>query len=172
MVRDFSQPDGSRPALTERVGGPDTETDAGVAPTCGRAYDRLPPPSESSDYVIPNFEKFRAAAQRAAPVFLAAWWCALALSMVQLLLVAFRYYALGHIVWHSREIVWMAPLGNLLVFSVAALPIALLAPAMSPATVRRLSVGVFAGLAALGGLLLVPRIHVLAALLLRRRSTG
>jgi arylsulfatase A-like enzyme len=104
--------------------------------------------------------------RRVGVVFLTAWWCALALSAIHLLLVAYRYHVLGQIVWHGREILWMAPLGNLLLFSAVALPTAAIAMRMSPVATRRLSVGVFGGLAVLGMLLLFPSIHLVASFIL------
>ena len=72
---------------------------------------------------------------------------------------------LGQFIWSSRDVVWMAPVGYLLVFGALAVPLALLA-ALRPRWVPQAAVVfLYATAAAFSVALLFPRIHPIASLL-------
>lgn len=80
------------------------------------------------------------------------------------LIMGVRSLGLGQFIWSSRDVVWMAPAGYLLVFGALAIPLALLA-ALNPRWMPQgLVVFVFATAAAFSVALLFPRIHHLASL--------
>jgi len=78
---------------------------------------------------------------------------------------AFRRWVLDDFIWVSSDFVWMTPLGYLMIFVALAIPVALLA-ALAPRLGDRAGAFVFASLGTLSLLLLFPRIHHLASLVL------
>ena len=99
-------------------------------------------------------------------VFLTSWCCAIALGAAQLLVDLYRHALRHQIIWQSRDIVWMAPAGYLLLFTAAAIPVALLVVAVPRLVPRQLLAGAFVAAAALGFLLLFRWIHPVAMLIL------
>jgi arylsulfatase A-like enzyme len=81
-----------------------------------------------------------------------------------------RHQVNGTIIFQSRELVWMTPAGYVLIFALAAVPVAcLLLPfaALGRRDIaRRVFAGVFVFLGAFSLLLLFPRLHVAAQLAL------
>ena len=80
------------------------------------------------------------------------------------LIMGVRSLALGQFIWSSRDVVWMAPAGYLLVFGALALPLALVAAIKPRWMPQGVAVFVFATAAAFSVALLFPRIHHLASL--------
>jgi hypothetical protein len=81
------------------------------------------------------------------------------------LVMGAKSLVLGQFIWSSRDVVWMAPAGYLLVFGVLAVPLALLA-ALRPRWVPQAAVVfLYATAAAFSVALLFPRIHPIASLL-------
>lgn len=82
------------------------------------------------------------------------------------LIIGTRSQLLGQFVWSSRDVVWMAPIGYLIVFGIVALPLSVCA-ALAPRWITlRAVIFCFAALAAFSVALLFPRIHWLASLAL------
>ena len=80
------------------------------------------------------------------------------------LIMGARSLWLGQFIWSSRDVVWMAPAGYLLVFGALALPLALIAALRPGWMPQRAVVFCFAAAAAFSVALLFPRIHHLASL--------
>ena len=68
--------------------------------------------------------------------------------------------------WTGDHVMWMAPLAHMVIFAVAAVPLAALAALVPRLVSARLVVGLFATVAAFSFLLLFPRLHHLASLAL------
>jgi arylsulfatase A-like enzyme len=100
-------------------------------------------------------------------VLLAAITVALATAALELTIVAVRRW-MGHFVWSGNEIIWMTPLGYVLMFVVPALFIAPFAGRWRRLDAAALAggIGVGLGAAALIRLLSYQRVHIAAILLL------
>ncbi len=81
-------------------------------------------------------------------------------------ILLFRRYVLGSVTFAGADIVWMAPLGYLAAFLLAAIPLSLLALVAPRLPVWRMAVFVVSLLAAFSILLLFPQLLPYAALLL------
>lgn len=95
---------------------------------------------------------------------------ALATGLVQVAVMQWRHLVDGSIIFQSRELLWMTPTGYLVVFALAAVPaVVLIAPlhfASAGNLAKRLFAALFIFLGALGLLLLFPRLHVAAQVVL------
>jgi arylsulfatase A-like enzyme len=99
---------------------------------------------------------------------IAAWalGAAMLTALVQVLSMAFRHFVLGNFIWVSREYVWMIPAGYALIFAAVGVLLAGLS-AVNPRLVGARATGfIFGSLGSLAILLLVPRLHPAALLLL------
>ncbi|MFN8583333.1 MAG: sulfatase-like hydrolase/transferase, partial [Gemmatimonadaceae bacterium] len=85
---------------------------------------------------------------------------------LQVLIAAVRRFGMDQFIWVSRDFAWMTPIGYLILFTAAALPVAALSLAVPSRIGERLPALVFDTLAALGVILMFPRLHSLAALIL------
>jgi arylsulfatase A-like enzyme len=85
---------------------------------------------------------------------------------LHVVIAALKRIALHDFIWMSRDFVWMTPLAYVVIFLAAAIPLALLAAITPRLVTPRVAVFLFSTLAALAILLLVPRVHHLALLLL------
>lgn len=92
-------------------------------------------------------------------------WFALAAASAELLIRAFQKLALGQIVRLSRDAIWLAPIGQLMLFLAAGLLLLLAGLVWKKATSFRAVVFLFTFVAALG-LLLIPGLNGYAAMLL------
>lgn len=99
-------------------------------------------------------------------VLFAAATSAVLLSAVHVLVTYVEFGLIGRIVWQSRDFVWMAPLGYLLLFLTAVPPVAAITMLASRGLRRRLVAVCFLTASFVGALLLLPWLHPLAALLL------
>ncbi|MFN8666691.1 MAG: sulfatase [Gemmatimonadaceae bacterium] len=81
------------------------------------------------------------------------------------LVMGARSLGLGQFIWSSRDVVWMAPAGYLLVFGALSVPLALMAALRPRWMPQGVVVFLFATAAAFSVALLFPRIHHLASLL-------
>ena len=83
---------------------------------------------------------------------------------LQVAIGALRHTIGRDFIWLSREYVWMIPAGYAVLFTVVALPLAMIAAVWPRAADARMPGFVFGTLGALGLTLLVPGLHHLAAL--------
>jgi arylsulfatase A-like enzyme len=93
-------------------------------------------------------------------------WFALATGLAQYAVWLVARYVIDRAVFIDRHVIWAAPLAAMLVFTITALLLAVLgriAPALNSPRVR---LGVFTAVAGMTVLLMVPRVHVLALLVL------
>ena len=102
-----------------------------------------------------------------------AWWGLLAgtavgtavlVGALQGIIGAIRHVVLHDFIWLSRDYVWMTPLGNLVLFLAAVVPLGLLGMVWPRVRDGRVAGFVFGTLAALTLVLLVPGLHNLAGL--------
>ena len=96
----------------------------------------------------------------------AACFGALLTGILHFAVLLVRRYVLGSVTFAPADIVWMAPLGYLVAFLIAATPLALLALAAPRLPVWPIAVFVFSLLASFSVFLLFRQLHPLAALLL------
>jgi arylsulfatase A-like enzyme len=83
-------------------------------------------------------------------------WVALATAAVELILRGVQKFVLGRIISVSRDVVWMAPIADLVLFGTAALVLALISLAAPRLGSLRSAITVFAFLAAFGVLTMQP----------------
>jgi arylsulfatase A-like enzyme len=86
--------------------------------------------------------------------------------LIQVLVMALARLVTNRIVLLNPDMIWMVPVANGVVFGVAALAIRLVITVMPRVPAQVVGVAVLLFLAVLGPLTMVPRLHVLAALLL------
>jgi len=104
---------------------------------------------------------------RRAPAFIAwSWlWFAVLTGLAELGVLAYRGFLFGDTLWVSRQVVWMAPLANLVVFAVPALMLVILARRHPERSWVGVTAGAFAFLAFFIVLLMYP-LHRIAVLIL------
>lgn len=93
---------------------------------------------------------------------------ALANAAVHLSIVTFSREVLGNFswAWFSRDVIWMVPLGYLTVFAFISIPLGILAALLPKGLSARATAWVWATVVTFAVLLLFPRIHGLAWLVL------
>jgi arylsulfatase A-like enzyme len=102
------------------------------------------------------------------------WWHPLVLAiaagavagLVHVAVVLFRRHMLQEFTWTSRDIIWMSPVGNVIMLLVVATPFAIALAVRSHPGVWRVAVGLLGALAATSALLAIPRLHTWAVLIL------
>ena len=102
------------------------------------------------------------------------WWQPLALAcvlgvgagLVHSLVVLFRRHVLEEFTWTSRDLLWMSPLGNALMFLAVALPFVLLLAIRPKPLTWRICVGLLAWIATVSALLGIRGLHTWAVLVL------
>ena len=103
---------------------------------------------------------------RAGDIVRYAAWCALAGALLQLVFVAVRKYLLGTMVLQNPQIVWMAPVALLALFTLPAALFMLGARLWPRLVTRRLVLWTFVFLAAVNIALMYERLHKVAILVL------
>jgi hypothetical protein len=96
------------------------------------------------------------------PILLAAFWFAVLGGVIEATWHAFRWLALGDVVKFSAHFAWMAPLGNIIVFTPIALGLLLLNRMAPRIFTRARAAGLFAFLAMLGVMLMFDALHRVA----------
>jgi arylsulfatase A-like enzyme len=94
------------------------------------------------------------------------WMSGITAGFIHAAVVLFRRGILEQFTWMSRDIVWMSPLGNAVLLTVIALPLAVSQAVRSGPRMGRFAVGILAGIAAVSALLSVRVLATPAVLVL------
>jgi arylsulfatase A-like enzyme len=104
--------------------------------------------------------------ERYVSVWRLAMWFGVMAGLGQALLVGLARLTTERLILIGADAVWMAPVVNVAIFALAAIPLQLLARRVARSAIVVAALSVFLFLALLGPFLIVPRVHSLAAIVL------